>query len=229
MAESRRDRIDRLERHVQFSIAVLKRLDRSALEHLMRASEVTSEIDGHSGGGQSERVDGSGIEESDATISAALARLCPSCEGRKTYADSYGTIHACRVCGGTGTRKIPDPLADAVEELFVSLAELSGHATIIGRKMHVVIDAAGRLRDRVSTLTDCRGCHRPVLGGVLDPIRAGYCDACRKAFARFKAKYGTDDNGADRIAFAAERARFDGHLESACPVCVEAKEMRRAS
>ena len=71
---------------------------------------------------------------------------------------------------------------------------------------------AGRADSRVGRQQTsggiCGACKRSVSGGVDDRLRNGYCDACRKAWKRWRERWtdaGNPDMAADRLAFEQKR------------------------
>lgn len=183
---SRRSKVDHYERYVEDAKRALAKLNRSTLEYLVRASEETSQIDGYPAGMQAAEYVNS-PNSSDPTLAAVLARA----ETRDA-----------------------DYIGQALEDIFTRLVELTGHATVIDRKIDVVLRAGDKIKGRVSSLGQCLACHRDVARTPTDPIVSGYCRACRKAWERI--------GQTDRPTFEREREKFDGHLATACPVCTEA-------
>lgn len=55
--------------------------------------------------------------------------------------------------------------------------------------------------------THCAACARLVMCTSVDPIRSGYCDACRKAWQRYKAELAEQGINADRAFFEAQRKK----------------------
>jgi hypothetical protein len=89
----------------------------------------------------------------------------------------------------------------------------------------VVVDAGDRLKNR--GYAQCHGCHRDVECTTADPIRKGYCDACRKAFESFKKSFSADDMPTARRFFEDQRPKFDGHLRSSCEMCANLAELTK--
>lgn len=103
--------------------------------------------------------------------------------------------------------------ADAVGRCIKDIAALLDHAKVTMESaedklvwvLNLKPDEA--LPGHHKTAASCRACDRTVTGSAEDRLRAGYCDACRKAWARELARW-TDERrpGApDRLAFERQR------------------------
>lgn len=213
---SQKKRANDLDRRRLESIDLLKKITPAQLLDVIMRGEMKAAADGFSAGGGDGEIRGG--SENTTVESAALYGL-PSGKPTDTLGnpiepkpDDWAKHHP------------KDPIGDAIAEAITSLHEAQGNAKRAANLVAYVLDVRGE-----PTFTYCQGCHRIVEGGRADPIRGGYCSACDPAWRRFKATQGTDDNGADRHAFEIERPRFDGHLATACPVCAEQDQLKRAS
>lgn len=79
----------------------------------------------------------------------------------------------------------PDNVGDAIRDVFEMLQAMADLASRVGRKIAFVRHVAEKSEGRVSSLQgECQACERVVSGAETDRLRAGYCDACRKAWER---------------------------------------------
>jgi hypothetical protein len=60
---------------------------------------------------------------------------------------------------------------------------------------------------RASAPEHCQACGRLVYCTTADPIRSGYCDACRKAWGRYSDAERAEGREPDRVKFQALRAK----------------------
>lgn len=111
-----------------------------------------------------------------------------------------------------------DPVGGLIDGVFRALREAS---TVMARVEHSlqVVRGYGSTAGRVSSLAgDCKCCLRPVAGGARDPIRNGYCDACRKAFVRYSDDVPVgDDPAAHRSEFERWRRARLGERQDVSP------------
>ncbi len=80
--------------------------------------------------------------------------------------------------------ELPDPVREAISELFAGLAEALGVLRQVDRRRQYVLSAADALRGRQSTVGVCAACGRTVARTKDDRLRGGYCEACYKAWNR---------------------------------------------
>lgn len=118
-----------------------------------------------------------------------------------------------------------DQLLDAATGALTSIVELSGHAVMIQKRIDIVIHAGDKIKSE--QLAFCHACHRPVERTATDPIRNGYCNACRMAFGRWKDSFSSDDQPTARRFFEEQRPKFEGHLEAACEMCAYLAELKK--
>jgi hypothetical protein len=79
----------------------------------------------------------------------------------------------------------PDNVGDAIRDVFNTLSAMADTATRMSRKVAFVKHVATKAEGRISSLQgECQACQRSVSGAESDRLRAGYCDACRKAWER---------------------------------------------
>jgi hypothetical protein len=98
-----------------------------------------------------------------------------------------------------------DPIAKLIRSIFDSLTTADHTLAHIEHSLQV-IKGYGVVAERTGSLAgDCKACLRPVAGGHRDPIRNGYCNACRSAYLRWT---DTHPVGEDP---AAHRHEFERH------------------
>lgn len=113
----------------------------------------------------------------------------------------------------------PDPIGQALSELFASLTEACKHLQRVDHLRQVVIHAGDKLKGRPSAVGICGACERTVTGVGDDRIRAGYCLACYRAWQRFSRRCDTEGLDASHVVFRAERkAQLAEEAEAAVPV-----------
>ena len=157
-------------------------LQAARLPTLLREAYTAIELtlpDGYPAGG-SEPVSGGDI--SNPTLGAVLQR-----EGVLECVEDHSADEARRV----GLAAVDTSLAVAISALREAHAEL----TQIAARLH-----AGHEGQRTN-MADCAACERPVANTPTDRLRAGYCDACRKAWDRA--------GRPDRAAFERSRRGID--------------------
>lgn len=95
-----------------------------------------------------------------------------------------------------------DGAGDAIREVFSAIHQMADLAAKVRKKIEASAHAHEKAVGRQSALSGpCRACGREVAGGEGDPMRAGYCSACYRAWRRLLA----GGEGADRVAFEASR------------------------
>ena len=130
---------------------------------------------------------GRGNDVSNPTLSAVVRDA-----GGRTYTDP---ITGEEIVTEDKWPTTPDPVLDAINELLGALAEAAGILRVADTRRQYIDSIP---RGRISSLAgQCQACHRDVAGGTNDPLRSGYCDACRKAWDRA--------GKPDRAAFEATR------------------------
>lgn len=172
-----------------------------------------------------------GYTEHTSTENAALAMLEPECEtcGGKgniqiegeSGPDGKPLFRTCRVCDGTGY-KFHDPIADHLMDIFTRFLEMTGHATVINKKIDVVFEVGSEMR-RPETSRICDACHRELKEGQY--LRKRLCPTCAQDWYDVWHKDPeniTDDENADRERFCRQKPFWSGHLESVCEKCVQA-------
>lgn len=210
---------DYLSDKVKFSISVLSALTEPVIADLVRRGEQWNDPDGYPTGSG----DGSGVRGSDETTSTERAALHGLPD--KAY-DEYGV----KIRDDWQHRQRErDVIGEALDQLFSSIVELSGHVRIIEKKHLVVAKAGEKLRGRPNQLVLCLACHRDVACTTADPIRSGNCSACDSAWRRWKDTHDMTDPVLQRSQFRAEREKFDGHLSTACELCADPIYKRIAS
>lgn len=97
----------------------------------------------------------------------------------------------------------PDPVGNQIRDLFGALSEAAGILQHAERWLDYLQAYGDQAIKRESSLAgECKACERPIAGGERDPIRNGYCDACRKAYARWTDTNPIgDDPGRHRIEY----------------------------
>lgn len=207
---------DYLSRKVADLQKTLSSLTDSTIADLVRRGQESSDPDGYgSGAGDGLGVNGGGGQST--TEAAALSGLPnpdPDASGNAAAKDDW-----------ENRKREHDVILEALDELFTCLVEMSGLAKIIEKKRVVILNAGDKLRDR--GFTQCHGCHRDVMCTTADPIRAGYCDACRKAFERWNKTFPNGDVAVSRWFFDEQRTRFEGHNAASCEMCVYEIERRK--
>ena len=97
-----------------------------------------------------------------------------------------------------------DPLAKTILGIFAALGAADMALAGIDHALEVV-RGYGSTAGRITSLAgDCGACGRPVAGTAQDPLRKGYCDACRKAYERDD-EHGQAATQPDRAAFERKR------------------------
>lgn len=117
---------------------------------------------------------GGGIHGSDVsrpTEASALVGLPPEAEpGQEAQPDDW-------------SRRAPaDPVGDAIDEVFALLSEALGLLMAADDQRGYIL-AVGK-EGRPSSLASCGACSRDVLCQPDDRLRAGFCEACYKAWTR---------------------------------------------
>lgn len=114
---------------------------------------------------------------------------------------------------GTGSKEADDKVTllphDWVAEMLGDGFTLARESRTSAKRATQTFKAvAGRADGRVGRQQTsggiCMACLRSVSGAVDDRLRSGYCDACRKAWDRWKARWtkdGNQDMAGDRFAF----------------------------
>lgn len=192
-------KVERVTADLRETITILNRLLASVehpggkvpvLEELYRRTSLQSVPDGYpartlpetsvSGGGGHSSVEGSALLRNGWEV-----RL-PRCE--KHNCECYGTptCHACHcpVPKSSGRPPPVDPLRGLGVRLFDDLARLAALATAIDHRRDVILKAGEDERGRQSSVQRCEACERTVPGTPADRLRSGFCDACRKRWAR---------------------------------------------
>jgi hypothetical protein len=165
-------------RHRDHLRDLLKQLDDHTIEDLERRGRYTPTPDGMPTG--TGNGNGRGTDISRPTEQAATRRITDT-----PTADPIGNL-AARIFNNLRTAH------ELLATLDHDLEVIRGYGTPAGR---------------TSTLAgDCHACLRPVAGGARDPIRNGYCNACRSAYIRWTEDNPvTDDPAAHRQAFERHR------------------------
>lgn len=97
-------------------------------------------------------------------------------------------------------RSVTDRLGTDEQCALHEYAALVRHASDL---VALVVEVCATDRTQIgrrSQITDCRACTRPVAATSKDPMRYGYCDACRKAWERA--------GKPDRAAFERDRPNY---------------------
>lgn len=135
---------------------LLKTLTPELIAELDRRARFITRPDGYPAGGGA----GRGSDVSRPTERAAVAIL-------------EGDSHA-------------DPVGDQIRLVLATLAEAAGVLKPMDRWLRHLDAYQDQANTRDSSLAgDCKACERPIAGGEKDPIRNGYCDACRNAYRRW--------------------------------------------
>jgi hypothetical protein len=75
-----------------------------------------------------------------------------------------------------------DHVRAAILEVLGALAEAAGIIRLADKRLAFINTIpTGRIN---SLAGECQACQRPVAGGTADPLRSGYCNACRMAWDR---------------------------------------------
>jgi hypothetical protein len=77
-----------------------------------------------------------------------------------------------------------DLVANALDTAFRQLGVMAGLARSVRRRIEYVLDVYKKSDVRQPGSGICRACLKQVPGIGSDRLRSGYCDACRKAWAR---------------------------------------------
>lgn len=77
-----------------------------------------------------------------------------------------------------------DPVGDAISEIFTTMAEAVGLLLVIDDQRGYVLATGDDKRGRVSSLGSCSCCARDVACTPDDRLRAGFCEACYRAWTR---------------------------------------------
>jgi len=161
---------------------VLDQLTRSTLEHLIRASEQTAQVDGYP-------VNTSGDEDQLPSKPPQHDHLCPQIDG---YGDCI--CGAVSVSDGIGrpaenaaiqmatSRATADPVKDTALEALAILVEMAGLAHQLRKKLPVVIKAADGFRGRPTSTGTCIRCGGSVSGVGNDRIRKGFGPTCYERY-----------------------------------------------
>ncbi len=97
----------------------------------------------------------------------------------------------------------------AYEDCWDDIERLIGTIVGLEAKYLIAIHVASKTESQLALDTgrECQACRRPVANTPADPIRSGFCDACRKAWDRA--------GKPDRVLFIKERREGLGILEEA--------------
>ena len=156
--------------------SVLDGIDSRSIEHLIRCTEEVAQVDGfplHTS-----------PDEDDVRLEPVHANSCPHLDGRDCECGAVsipdGTSRTTEQAGiqlAEG-RHVADPLRDAALESLALLTEMAGLASILSRRIPVVVSAGDKHRGRKSTVSLCLRCGGPVSGAGSDRIKGGLGPVC---------------------------------------------------
>jgi len=107
-----------------------------------------------------------------------------------------------------------DPTGDDIREILENQEQIWRLSLRNGNLCARVMQAEESKGLRISTLDECKACHRTVAGTDKDRIKgAGYCAACYAAFVRYRDKLPTTEL-VDFAAFEAQRREYLASKES---------------
>lgn len=129
-------------------------------------------------------------------VSRPTERAALRLAGREEEYDEEGNVKR-EAEPDTWVENERDVVGEAILEFMVELKEAAAHLRIARRKIPVVVDAGARLRGRKDSIDQCLCCDRDVLGTREDRLKAGFCEACYKAWRRLGMP--------DRFAFIRDR------------------------
>lgn len=162
---SYKTQVEHAQRHREMIREVLRCLTDADLKDLVRRGQHRIGGDGHPRGGGGEVH---GQAESTTTEAAALRLAAPADSDQPdTWEDTEN-----------------DLIASALNDVFGLLAEMAGISKSVQRRLDFIEGVRGKARVPGEIAGHCAACTRPVTGVGNDRLRAGYCDACRKAWAR---------------------------------------------
>jgi hypothetical protein len=158
------------------------------------------------------------VDAATAMAAAAEILMALTAEGAQ---DGYSAM------GGGGARgsehadpttavALADPRSDLVADWLSELTDLARDVwATTGRceRLLWLVEHRGDVRaGRVATGGACLACDRWVAGTTVDRLRSGYCDACRKAFERWRE---SASDPSDHVAFRQWRRAFLRQAEMA--------------
>jgi hypothetical protein len=152
---------------------VVKLLDNSTVIDMLDCEDLIAD-------GLSRSGDTSGVRSGDVNRPTEAAALRLAGAEERTLED--GTVVPAEP--DTWTERERDVVAEAIHEALAAMGEAAGALLIVERKLPVIVDAGAKLRERESSIQQCKACDRDVLGTRDDRLKAGYCEACYKAWSR---------------------------------------------
>lgn len=179
--------VDDAMRHRDRIRELVHRLTDSTIEDFVRRGQHRPGGDGHPPGGGGE------IHGGAANTTTEAAALRNGADADSTEVDTWEEWER-------------DAVADALGDAFGQLAEMAGIARSVTRNLDFVVSVYARANQRPAGAGDCLACDRVVTGAPNDRLRAGYCEACYRAWDRA--------GRPDRAAF--ERTREAAPNRRAC-------------
>lgn len=178
---------------------------------LIRLAKMTNQRDGFPRGSMSDR---SGSDVSKPTENAGVDSipLClrviddVMCEHQPEAHREDGSCALCP-CAGFMRPATQDLVADWLEEFFAVEAEARGTTRRLGRLEWLVSHRADDRAGRQETGGDCLACTRYVPGSVNDRLKAGYCEACYRAWMRYMDSERRAGRDPSPVAFRSMRQR----------------------